>query len=401
MNVVGNEQLPGFSESDGGATVVMSYGMGVDSTAILLRWLAEPSSRDFDLRDLVVITAHTGDEFDQTVRDVDSFVLPELRRHGVRFIQVGRTERRTTASGGGVAVLDDSTAPDRLYGAGYKLSDEMLSAGTLPQLGGARLCSVHAKGDCLDPVIASVTAGRCYRHVMGFEVGERSRAAKDALFNTDRRTGCYPLLEWGWDRTRCLDFIAEFTGGHRWSKSACSYCPFAMTTASGRRAIIERWRREPHGGARALFLKSVARALNERQTLVGGSSAAELVAEAGLAAAHAQFQAMIDGCEHAIYEVRRLTRRSAARVDGRGITARSVRAVARGSRAEMAVALQRFPGERRTGGDGVVRHVLRARTDELPSLEHFFVASAAVVQDKQRPAFEAWWQEETTDAVLF
>ena len=141
-----------------------------------------------------MLTAHTGDEFDQTLRDVEEVVLPELRRHGVRFIQVGRTQRKTTASGEGVAVLDDSTAPQRLYVDGYKLSDEMLSAGTLPQIGGARMCSVHSKGNCLDPVIASVTAGRRYRHVLGFEAGERARAEKDALFNTDRRTGWYPLV---------------------------------------------------------------------------------------------------------------------------------------------------------------------------------------------------------------
>ena len=36
MNV-GNDQLPGFTESDCGSAVVTSYGMGVDSTAILLR----------------------------------------------------------------------------------------------------------------------------------------------------------------------------------------------------------------------------------------------------------------------------------------------------------------------------------------------------------------------------
>jgi hypothetical protein len=29
--------------------VVLSYGLGVDSTALLLRWLTEPGSRDFDL----------------------------------------------------------------------------------------------------------------------------------------------------------------------------------------------------------------------------------------------------------------------------------------------------------------------------------------------------------------
>lgn len=131
-----DDQLPGIAETDCGTTIVMSYGMGVDSTAILLRWLTDPSSRDFDLRDLIVMTAHTGDEFDQTLRDVEDVVLPALRHHGVRFIQVGRTQRKTTAGGEGVVVLDDSTTPQRLHVEGYKLSDEMLSAGTLPQLGG-------------------------------------------------------------------------------------------------------------------------------------------------------------------------------------------------------------------------------------------------------------------------
>lgn len=36
--------------------VVMSYGMGLDS-ALLLRWLEDPSSRDFELDDLAVVTA--------------------------------------------------------------------------------------------------------------------------------------------------------------------------------------------------------------------------------------------------------------------------------------------------------------------------------------------------------
>ena len=79
-----------MAETACGPMVVMSYGMGVDSTAILLRWLTDPSSRDFDLEDLVVLTAHTGDEFDQTLRDVEEIVLPRMRAHGVRFIEVGR-----------------------------------------------------------------------------------------------------------------------------------------------------------------------------------------------------------------------------------------------------------------------------------------------------------------------
>ncbi|WP_286131885.1 hypothetical protein [Mycobacterium sp. IS-1556] len=378
----------------------MSYGMGVDSTAVLLRWLTDPASRDFALQDLVVLTAHTGDEFDQTLRDVEEVVLPELRQHGVRFIQVGRTQRKTTASGEGVAVLDDSTAPQRLYVDGYKLSDEMLSAGTLPQVGGARMCSVHSKGNCLDPVIASVTAGRRYRHVLGFEAGERARAEKDALFNTDRRTGWYPLLEWGWDRTRCSDFIVETTG-RRWSKSACGFCPFAMATASGRQALLERYRREPQAGAQALFLEFVARSLNDRQTLITGGSAAALVDAAGLTEVQERYQALLADQPHALYEVRRLTRRSSKRPHGRGITARSVRAVAHGTREQMTSQLAAQPGEHHAGPDGITRHVLRARGAELPSLEHFYVVCPAVVEDKARPGFEEWWQEATSDDVLF
>jgi hypothetical protein len=99
-------------------------------------------------------------------------------------------------------------------------------------------------------VIAEVTAGRPYRHVLGFEAGEKARAAKDFLFNTERRVGWYPL-DWNWDRQRCLDFIATTTG-RRWTKSANSYCVFALTSQSGRQAVIERYRREPQAGARVV-----------------------------------------------------------------------------------------------------------------------------------------------------
>lgn len=394
------DQLPGLAENDCGTAVVMSYGMGVDSTAILLRWLTDQSSRDFDLRDLVVISADTGGEFEQTLTDVEEVVLPALRAAGVRFIQVGRTRRKTTARGGGVAVLQDSTEPTRLYAAAYTLEDEMLSAGTLPQIGGVRTCSIHAKGNCLDPTIAAVTAGRRYRHVVGFESEEGSRALKDALFNTDRRTGWYPLQDWGWDRARCSHFIAALTG-RRWAKSACGYCPFAMRTESGRQNVVERWRREPQQGARALFLEHVARSLNERQTLIEGSSAANLVTSAGLGEVQARFRAMLDECEYAVYEVRRLTRRSSPRAQGRGITARSVRAVVRGTCQQMRDELARCGGARLIGGDGIVRHVLRERGEQLPALEHFFVVCPAVVEDKERPGFRAWWQEATSHDVLF
>ncbi|MEN4466787.1 hypothetical protein VXE65_32615 [Mycolicibacterium conceptionense] len=120
-----------------------------------------------------------------------------------------------------------------------------------------------------------------------------------------------------------------------------------------------------------------------------------------MADVQAQFEAMLPDQEHAIYEVRRLTRRSTRRPDGRGITARSVRLTARGTRQQMHSALMQMPGSRQVQSDGIVRHVIRERTAELPALEHFYVVCPAVVEDKERAGFDAWWQEATTDDVLF
>lgn len=96
-------------------TVVLSYGLGEDSTAILLRWIEDPTSRDFDLSDLVVITAMTGNEWESTRTAVETHVLPRLAAAGIRYIQVGRARRHVTKAGDGVVVLDDSRAPTQLH----------------------------------------------------------------------------------------------------------------------------------------------------------------------------------------------------------------------------------------------------------------------------------------------
>jgi len=58
--------------------VVLSYGLGVDSTSILLRWLHDTASWDFALENLVVLTAQTGNEFPDTQRLVERYILPLL-----------------------------------------------------------------------------------------------------------------------------------------------------------------------------------------------------------------------------------------------------------------------------------------------------------------------------------
>ena len=49
-------QIPGIGDGAGRPSVVVSYGLGLDSTCLLLRWLTEPQTRDFDLADMVVVT---------------------------------------------------------------------------------------------------------------------------------------------------------------------------------------------------------------------------------------------------------------------------------------------------------------------------------------------------------
>ena len=377
--------------------VVLSYGLGVDSTAILLRWLTEPASRDFELSDLTVITAMTGDEWRQTGRDVEAHVLPLLAAHGVRYIQVARGQRHVSTAGDGVVTLDDSTEPARLYLEGaFKLSQEMLEAGTVPQTGGARLCSVHSKGDALDPVISRIVAGRPYRHVMGFEANEPKRAAKDRLYNTALRTGEYPLIEWGWDREACKAFIYRLTGVH-WKKSACKFCPFALANTASRAETLERYAtEEPEASDLALTMEYVALALNPNQALVGRYRLVDLLETSGYAEVVKRFRSQLPKLPHALYEVRRILRAQKDDPAKMANASRSVRRVAEGTADEMLDRLYEVAdaeGVDVSAVDGVNRAYVRRRGHAFPTAEHFLVAAPAVVLDKAADNFEAWWAE--------
>src|SRR4051794_37709595 len=87
--------------------VCLSWGLGVDSSAILTRWLLEPDSRDFDLADLTVLVAMTGDEHPSSEQLATTHLLPLLAQHGVRLVQVARGGR---SDRDGIVVLGDSRA---------------------------------------------------------------------------------------------------------------------------------------------------------------------------------------------------------------------------------------------------------------------------------------------------
>ena len=102
---------------------ILSYGMGVESSAILLRWIMIPATRPCPLQDLIVITSQVGDEYADTGRDVEAHILPLMRVHGIRYVQVARHGHFEAE---GITVLDDSRSPARMFLEGdYKLSDEL------------------------------------------------------------------------------------------------------------------------------------------------------------------------------------------------------------------------------------------------------------------------------------
>lgn len=303
--------------------VVLSYGLGVDSTALLLRWLVEPNSRDFDLSDLLVVTSMTGDEWPRTGVLVQKHVLPRLSKARVRFAQVARAGAKQAD---GVVVLDDTDAPKRLHLDGaYKLSDELVAAGTIPQTAGNRRCSMKFKGWPIDTYLAKhapqVTrhafgfeaaevsrAERCVEHmpgrlVFGFESGEQGRARRATDYDTPRRIAEFPLIEWGWDREDCERYIEQITAVADWPKSACVYCPFALTSRDGRRRTLRRYDTRPESALQALMLERRALCLNPRGGLIAGERLADLLAMHRPAIA-AAFERHLDRTAHSVYEVR-------------------------------------------------------------------------------------------------
>ncbi|HET6843526.1 MAG TPA: hypothetical protein VFK06_17875 [Candidatus Angelobacter sp.] len=405
---------------------VLSNGLGVESVAILLRWILEPSTRDFDLEDLVVVTAMTGREWPDTIRNFETHVLPLFREYGIRYVQLGRGGHQEKD---GIVVLDDSRDPQKLFASGaYTLYQELQSAGTVPQYGGAHHCSLKFKAFVIENWLAS-NIQRSVRHTFGYNFSESGRvrdseaaiAARVSFgFNNDElgrvadarsydhptRIGHYPLVEWGWDRARCLSHIHAILGVN-WNKSACPFCPF--TQISG--ALTARQKEFPEETAQAMFLERVGLAMNPRAQLYKKQPLYTVVLNSGNQAAIEAFDQLMLTHSWALYRVRRIYKAKAIyeesgrrkRVIGfnagkKGTTSRCVERLEEFASAEAA--------NRRlfeiAGNKGLPAHELHglqyltlcACQMTYPTREEFLVSAPAVVETKARYGvehFDAQW----------
>jgi len=366
-----------------------SFGMGLDSACIALRWLEEPESRDgIDLDTVTLTVAMTGDEYDETRRMMETHLLPRLREHRVRLVQLSRASQS-----GGYVVLDDSRSPRRMVMRGpWKLSDEHTAAGTVPQLS-SHLCSIRAKAEPLEWWAADEYGDRPVFHVVGYSADERPRFTEDMKHASALRWPVYPLVSWGWDRARCDAYVQNLIG-ERWRRSCCGQCCFGFNKAN-LPDLIDRWRAEPDVAAEVLLLEHTALALNERMLLFGKTSAHQLVRSHGLTAALERYRERLETSRFAVYDVRRVLHASSDGPHVKGPVWRSVTSLANGSRAAMTAELaERAAG---AGGrvafdeDGIARALVLAREQIYPTTERLLALAPVGPVDKELKSFGKHW----------
>lgn len=379
--------------------VILSLGMGLESVCILIRWLLDPTTRWFPLEHLVVISAQVGHENPETKSYMERIVLPLLSTFGVRYIQVARGGLREAD---GVVVLSDTTRPTVCHTEGhYRLADELLSVGTVPQIeSGKRRCSVKYKGFVLDAAIEHLLGDRPFISVLGFNAEELKRVERDQSYSTVTRQTRHPLVEWGWGRDHCEAYLVAAVGEAP-VKSACGFCPFACGSSRRDNHMLPRYRAHLEDAYLALLMEFVASALNPRITLYGGAkSVRAAIAEDGNTAALELFTQRISTATWATYRVRRIYYAPA-------VADRSVETLFTGTCDACFTHLQRLARREgaiieRSGTGNHPRAYLHrpSAIQAFPRIEEQLVIAPAVVVDKERDRFAAKWAHLTQQVVM-
>lgn len=393
---------------------VWSYGMGAESTAAIHRMLTHPDTRPAtiapDFTNLVIVIAQTGDEWSTTGELVEQHMLPLLRKHNVRLVEVARNG---PTKKDGITVLQDTRQPRRLHLDGvFKLSDENRATGTMPQLGGVRKCSQKVKGAPLDMWRANEFGDRQYYHAIGFNHDEYTRIKRDKAYSMGgQRIPTYPIYEWRWTRQDCIAYLKrELNVDWEWPKSCCRQCPFAGCNTAGWPEQLARFIALPDEAVQHVIDEYVCLALNPRSGLFGpGKSLITRLqrdhATEVIKLAAKRMRAM----PWAMYRVRRYFSAPASAI-------RSLERVLVADRLLLQAALEEISDlvgvklvknteitgapVRQGDRDTYRRLWLRKRTDgAYPAMEEFYVTAPAQAVDKALDSFDATWTD-NTDKLL-
>lgn len=175
--------------------IVVSYGGGTNSTAILVNMVKHqiiPSD---------IVFADTGGERPETYEHIE-YMNKWLASKNFPLI---RTVKYATK-----------------HGEELTLEQECLNNNTIPPIAfGWKTCSQKYKIRPVEKYLNAAYPGERLQIWVGFDSGEvrRVKANTNELYEN-----YYPLIEWGWDRSKCIEKIAEM-GLKQPHKSSCFFCP--------------------------------------------------------------------------------------------------------------------------------------------------------------------------------
>jgi hypothetical protein len=239
----------------------------------------------------------------------------------VRFVQVARAGHLEED---GIVVLDDSRDPECLHiGGAYTLTEELETAGTVPQYGSEHRCSLKFKAFVIESWLEEFLSGTI-RHTFGFNAAELERVARSDTaiaarmtfgfnaeemervergrsYDTPGRISHYPLVLWGWARQQCLEYIKDKLGVV-WRKSACRFCPFARINPD----LIARQKQFPQDTASAMLTERLSLAMNPRGQLYKSEPLYQIVTNSGNDRALGHFNLLLSQQPWAVYRVRRI-----------------------------------------------------------------------------------------------
>lgn len=187
---------------------MVSYGAGVDSTAMLIGMATK------GIRPDLILMADTGGEKPETyayLPTMDGF----LRKVGFPEVTVVRK------------------VPTKNKRGTYKtLEGNCLVNRTLPSLAfGRKSCSLKWKVEPMDkyvnrwePAREAWKAGLRVRRAIGYDCGPKDSRRAWKMAGDGKFEYVYFLREWGWDRERCSEEILR-AGLTVPPKSACFFCP--------------------------------------------------------------------------------------------------------------------------------------------------------------------------------
>ncbi len=363
---------------------VLHYGMGFDSSALLLDYLENPDNWDFVIT--CILIAQTGDESNLIREQVEKFIFPRICKHQIRTIQIARASSSTKD---GYTVLDDTTNPTICYYRPtpekpyFTLYEDMILSSTVPQFARKRRrCSDKFKAKILDRWHKQNCPG-CLK-LIGYNADEEHRVEKledEGIQQPSHPVYC-PLYEKGWSRLKVVERVFQAIKSRRFYRSACLICPFQFVAGS-KEEVKLKYEADPLHAARTAYLEFVSTCFNPRQTL---SYTEETLAEREMLNPEIEtlLELKLNKATWKVFEVRRI--RTLKR------PYRSVKTIFTGSRAEAQEHLKQL-AEKRNGFTYCKHGIGRVQLDAPIGCERFYVAAPSDPLNKERPDFAKQWQK--------